>query len=79
MKTSYLDLYVSHVTIHTEAQTSVQPVHSKSTDEIFADDALADNPHGDEDTIVQSQMKTVMDNTHHPDVQLVEEKDENIQ
>ena len=41
VKASYLDLDISHVNIDAQAQTSVQPVHSESTDELFADDALS--------------------------------------
>jgi len=37
VKTSYPNLDVSHVTIDSQAQTLVQPVHSKSTDKLFAD------------------------------------------
>ena len=39
VKTSYPNLDVSHVNINTQDQTSVQPIHSKSTDELFVDDA----------------------------------------
>ena len=77
VKTSFPDLDLSHVTIDAQAQTSVQPVHSRSTDELFADDAPVDDPRGDGDTVVQSQVKTVVDSTRHPDIQFVEEKDEN--
>ena len=37
VKTSYPDLDVSHVTIDSQAQTLVQPVHSESTEKLFAD------------------------------------------
>ena len=37
VKTSYPDLDVSHVIIDSQAQTLIQPVHSESTDELFAD------------------------------------------
>ena len=47
VKTSYPDLDVSHVNINTQDQTLVQPVHSESTDELFADDTLTNDLHGD--------------------------------
>ena len=43
VKSSYLDLDVSHVSIETQAQSTAQPVLSESTEDLFADDALADN------------------------------------
>ena len=57
VKTSYLDLGVSHVNINAQDQTLVQPVHSKSTDELFADDTLVNNPYGDGGDIVEGQSK----------------------
>ena len=77
VRASFLDLDLSHVTINVQAQTSVQPVHSESTDELFADDALVDNPHGDGETAsIESQIKPINDSTRQPD-EVVEEKDEN--
>ena len=77
VRASFLDLDLSHVTINAQAQTSVQPVHSESTDELFADDALVDNPHGDGETApIESQIKPVDDSTRQPD-EVVEERDEN--
>ena len=64
VKTSFPDLDFSHVSIDTPVQTSVQPIHSKSLDELFANDALVDDPHGDEEIAhVDSQIKFVDDNT----------------
>ena len=77
VKASFLDLDLSHVTIDAQVQTLVQPVHSKSTDELFADDAPVDDPRADEEIAVENQIKPIMDSTHHPDdVQFVKEKDE---
>ena len=39
VKASYPDLDVSHVNIDAQAQSLVQPIHSESTNELFADDA----------------------------------------
>ena len=79
VKTSFLELDLSHVTIDAPAQTSVQLVHSESTDELFVDDAPVDDPRGDGETATESQIKPVMDSTYHLDeVQFVEEKDEDI-
>ena len=68
VKTSYPDLDLSHANINIQDQTSVQPVHSKSTDELFVDDALVDDPHCDRGNVVESQIKFVVDNTRHFDV-----------
>ena len=38
VKSSFLDLAHSHVSIDTPAQTSTQPVDSEGTNELFADD-----------------------------------------
>ena len=77
VKASFPDLDLSHVTIDAQAQTSVQPVDSESTDELFADDALVDDPYGGGETApIESQIKPVVDSTHHPsEVEVVEEKD----
>ena len=42
VKTSYPDLDVSHVSIEAPNQTSVQPVLSESTEDLFANDAPGD-------------------------------------
>ena len=79
VKASFPDLDLSHVTIDAPAQTSVQPVHSESTDELFVDDAPVDDPRGDGETATESQIKPVVDSTYHlNEVQFVEEKDEDI-
>ena len=75
VKASYLDLDVSHVTIDAQAQTSIQPVHSESTDELFADDAIVDDPHGDGGTTVESKAKTVEDSTRQLEDQVLAERD----
>ena len=36
-------------------------------DEIFVNDALAKDPHGDKKTNVESQVNPVVDSTRHPD------------
>ena len=78
VKTAFPDLDLSGVTIDAQAQTSVQLVHSESMDELFADDALVDDPHGDrENAPVESQIQLIMDDTRHiNEVEVVEEKDE---
>ena len=68
---------MQHVTIDAQAQTSVQPVHSENTDELFANDALVDNLPGDGETApIESQIKPVDDNTCQPDEVQVKERDE---
>ena len=68
VKASFPNLDLSHVTIDAQAQTSVQPVHSKSTDELFADDALIGDLRGDgEIAHVERQIKLVKDSTCQPD------------
>ena len=42
VKTSYPELDVSHVSIEAPNQTSVQPVLSESTKDLFANDAPGD-------------------------------------
>ena len=69
---------VSHVTIDSQAQTSVQPVHSKSMDELFANDAFVDNTRGDRGTTVESQTKIVEDSTRQPEGQVLEERDDDV-
>ena len=78
VKATFPNLDLSNVNIDTQAQTSVQPIHSESMDELFADDALVDNPSGDrEKAPVKSQIKLVEEGTRHPDeVLAVEEKNE---
>ena len=66
VKATFSDLNLSHVTIDTQAQTSVQTIHFESMYELFADDALIDDPHGDGETApVESQIKLVVDSTRH--------------
>ena len=67
VKASYPDLDVSHVNIDAQAQTSVQPIHSESTDELFADDAPFNVLHGDEKTVVESQGNPIVDSNRKPD------------
>ena len=65
VKTSFPDLDFSHVSIDTPVQASVQPIHSKSSNELFTDDALVDDPYGDGETApVDSQIKSIDDSTH---------------
>ena len=74
VKASFPDLDLSHVTIDAQAETSVQPIHSKSSDELFADDAIVNDPRGDREiALVESQIKPVDENTYQLDeVQVVE-------
>ena len=58
VKASHPDLDLSNINIDAPAQTSVQPVHFESTDELFADDVPGDGGEAQ-----------VEDNTRHPDVQ----------
>ena len=58
VKASHPDLDLSNINIDAPAQTSVQPVPSESTNELFADDVLGDG-----------ETAQVEDNTRHPDVQ----------
>ena len=67
VKASFPELDLSHVNINAQAQTSVQPVHSESTDELFANDAPANDPHGDGETNVESYVNPVVDSTCHLD------------
>ena len=67
VKTSFPDLDLSHVTIDAQARTLVQPVHSESMDELFTNNAPIDNPYGDGETTVESQIKLVVDSAHHSD------------
>ena len=80
VKASFPNLDLSHVSIdaQAQAQTPAQPVHSESTDELFADNALIDDTRGDRETaLVKSQIKPVEGSTSHPDeVQVIEGKDE---
>ena len=76
VKTSYSDLDVSHVSIEAPNQTSIQPVLSESTKDLFADDAPGDLHDDRESTQVKSQAKIVKDNTCHPKEPMFEEKNE---
>ena len=64
-KASFPDLDLSHVTIDVQAQTLVQSIHSERTEELFANDAPIDDPRDDGETVVESQIKPVMDTTYH--------------
>ena len=63
VKTSYLNLDMSHVTIEVLDQSTTQPVHSERTKDSFVDDALADNAtinlKGDGDPTTEGQQKTI--------------------
>ena len=68
VKASFPKLDLSHVLIDAQAQTSAQPVHSKSTDELFADDALANDPRGDgESTPIKGKTQSVEGDTRQPE------------
>ena len=56
VKASYPDLDISHATTDALAQTSIQPLHSESTNELFANDIPVNDPNG------ESQSKPVDDN-----------------
>ena len=66
-KAPYPDLDVSHVNIDAQAQTSVQFVHSESTNDLLA----YDNPCGDKES---AQIKIVEDGARQSDVVVAEEK-----
>ena len=77
VKASFLDLDLSHISIVAPAQTLVQPVHSESMDELFADDALVDDPRGDREiAAIEGQIKLVKDRAYQPDDDQVIERDE---
>ena len=64
VKTSLPDLYLSHVSIDALAQTLAQPVYFESTGELFADDALVDDPCGDgESAPIEGQIQSVKGDT----------------
>ena len=58
IKASHPDLDLSNINIDAPTQTSVQPVPSESTDELFAKDVPGNR-----------ETAQVKDNTRHPDVQ----------
>ena len=78
VKASFPNLDLLHVSINAKAQTTAQATHSESTDELFVDDALADDPRGGgETTPIESQIQSIKGGTHQlEDVQIMEEKDE---
>ena len=43
VKTSYPDLDLSHFTIKVLNQSTAQPIHSESKEDLFVDDALAND------------------------------------
>ena len=53
VKASYPDLDISHINIDAMPQTLVHPFHSKSTDDLFVNDAPINDP------IAESPSKTV--------------------
>ena len=63
VKTSNPNLDLSHVTIEVLNQSTAQPVHSESTKDLFADDALADDAtidlKGDGDAATKGQQNTI--------------------
>ena len=67
--TSYPDLDLSHVTIEVLDQSTAQPVHSESKEDLFAGDALANDAtidlKGDGDATTKGQQKTVEDDSCH--------------
>ena len=65
VKTSFPDLDLSHININTQDQTSFQPVHFESIDELFADDTLANDPHGDRGDVVDGQTNPDADQARH--------------
>ena len=65
VKASFPNLDLLHVSINANAQTTAQPTHSESTDELFIDDALVDDPRGDDETTpIESQIQSVEGGTH---------------
>ena len=68
VKASFPELDLSHVSINAQAQTSAQPVHSESTDKLFANNALADDPRGDgESTPIEGKTQSVEGDTRQPE------------
>ena len=68
VKASYPNLDLSNINIDAPAQTSVHPVHSKSTNELFAYNAPGNG-----------EAAQVEDNTRHPDVQEENEHNSPVQ
>ena len=64
VKASFPDLDLSHVSIDAQAQTLAQPVYSKGTDELFADETNPD-PQGDGNAVPSDQEKFVEDVARH--------------
>ena len=76
VKASFPNLDLSYVNIDTPAQTSVQPVDSEGTDELFANDTNPDTQ-GDGDVDHFKQEKSVAVATHHHEEdQVMEERHE---
>ena len=69
VKSSYLDLDVSHVTIDTQAQSTAQPVLSESIEDLFVEDVddAAVTLQGDRDVAPGGQEKVVEEGTRHPE------------
>ena len=67
VKTSFPDLDLSYVNINTQGQTSIQPIHFESTNELFANDTLANDPHGDRGDVVDGQTNPDADQARHPE------------
>ena len=65
VKSSYLDLDVSHVTIDTQAQSTAQPVLSERIEDLFAEDVddVAVALQGDRDAVAGDQEKVVEEGT----------------
>ena len=68
VKASHPNLDLSNISINALALTSVQPVLSESTDELFADDVPGDG-----------EIAHVKDNTRHPNVQEENEQNSPVQ
>ncbi|KAL0008763.1 hypothetical protein SO802_010265 [Lithocarpus litseifolius] len=60
-----------------QAQTSVQPIHFESTEDLFADDAPVDDPHVDGDSAPNKAPQSVEGDARQPDVvPILEERNE---
>ena len=61
---------LSYFTIKVLDQSTAQPVHSESKEDLFADDALANDAtidlKGDGDAATEGQQKTVEEDSCHP-------------
>jgi len=64
VKKTYPDLDVSNIKVEDQAQTSVMPITSKNTDDLFAEDVTQGNGESAQAQNAQDQVQIVVDDTH---------------